>query len=283
MKKVYKMPSAEQRFPHFFQITDEVLDQLHAWIDLGQEPKVETACHVVYIASAIRALNLYRSIVLLLEKDHWEDAVMLTRSMFELLLNIEEIQRDKAMVESKSQVFLRFEMLQKYLHAKAIRQYNIDTGRLSDTDDKLTEMDKKAELLFYDFLTVTRNGRRKWQNSWCGKSVRDLAVASEQAIRKRQYDVLYSYMSAFSHSAPLSVMTTISPLRSLEEYEKLQIEREEKEEEQLKLVLSLSTFFILEITLRVRDIVPDYDIGWNFQILRKVFNLYGVEPPPSPV
>lgn len=285
MKKVHKTPSAEKRFPHLFQITNEVINQLHEWIDLGQKPEVKTAPDVVYIASATRTFNLYRSIVLLLEKDHWEDAAILTRSMFELLLNIEEIQRDTAIVESKSQQFLRFEMLQRYLHARAINQYDIDTGRLSNTDHKLSEVDKVAELLFRDFLVKTQSGKKKWRTSWCGKNIWELAEASEQPIRKRQYDVLYSYMSAFSHSAPLSVMTTVGLAESLEDkdFEKLQLAHEEKEETQLKLILSLSTIFILEIIFRVRAVLLDYDIRWNLQILKKIFNLYGVEPPPSPI
>lgn len=285
MKKVHKTPSAEERFPHLFQLTGEVIDQLHTWIDLGQKPEVKTASDVVYIASATRAFNLYRSIVLLLEKDHWEDAAILTRSMFELLLNIEEIQRDKAIVESKSQQFLRFEMLQQYLHAKAIHQYNIDAGHLSTIDNKLTKTNKVAELLFPDFLVKTRSGKKKWRTSWCGKNIRELAESSEQPIRKRQYDVLYSYMSAFSHSAPLSVMTTVGHLDSSknEVVKKFWLEHEEKEETQLKLILSLSTILVLEIVLRVRTVLLDYDIRWNFQILTKIFNLYGVEPPPSPI
>lgn len=111
---MYEMPSAEQRYPDLFQVTDEVIDQLHAWIDLGQKPEINTVLDVVRTACAIRAFNLYRSITLLLKTDHWEDAAILTRSIFELLLNIEEIQRDQAKAESKSRRFLAFEKLQEY-------------------------------------------------------------------------------------------------------------------------------------------------------------------------
>lgn len=284
--KVRKTPSAEERFPQFFELTDEVLDRLHAWIDVGKKPEIKTACDVIYIASAVRALNLYRSIVLLLKKDHWEDAAILTRSMFELLLNIEEIQRDKVTIEDKSLLFFRFNKLQQYLQAKAIHQYNVDTGRINNLDNKVEEIDKIAELLFPDFLITTKKGKKKWRNSWCGRNIKELAEASEQQpLRKRQYDVLYSYMSAFTHSAPISVMTSVSNLGSSknEDIEKFWLEHEEKEETQLKLLLSLSTFFVTEIILRVRAVLLDYDITWNFKILTELFKLYGVEPPPSPV
>ena len=284
--KVRKYQSAEERFPQFFEITDEVLDQLHAWIDVGKKPEIKTACDVIYLAFATRALNLYRSIVLLLEKDHWEDAAILTRSMFELLLNIEEIQRDKVTIEDKSILFFRFNKLQQYRQAKAIRQYNVDTGRINSKDNRFKEIDKIAELLFPDFLITTKKGKKKWCNSWCGKNIKELAEASEQQpLRKRQYDVLYSYMSAFTHSAPMSVMTTVGHLDSQknEVVEKFWLEREENEETQLKLILSLSAFFVIEIILRVRGVLLDYDTTWNFKILTKLFKLYGVEPPPSPV
>ena len=284
--KVRKYQSAEERFPQFFEITDEVLDRLHAWIDVGKKPEIKTACDVIYIASAVRALNLYRSIVLLLKKDHWEDAVILTRSMFELLLNIEEIQRDKVTIEDKSILFFRFNKLQQYLQAKAIHQYNVDTGRINSIDSRFEEIDKIAELFFADFLITTKKGRKKWRNSWFGKNIKELAEASEQQpLRKRQYDVLYSYMSAFTHSAPMSVMTTVGHLDSKknEEVEKFWLEHEENEEAQLKLILSLSAFFVIEIILRVRCVLLDYDTTWNFKILTKLFKLNGVEPPPSPV
>ena len=87
------MPSAEERFPEFFQLADEVIDQLHTWIDLGQQPEPNTAFDVICIAFAIRTFNLYRSIILLLKTDHWEDAAILTRSMFELLLRKDHIHK----------------------------------------------------------------------------------------------------------------------------------------------------------------------------------------------
>lgn len=90
-------------------------------------------------------------------------------------------------------------------------------------------------------------------------------------------------MSAFAHSAPLSVMTSVGLNHQTKSVEQIQQELEEREKTQLQFVLYLSTCFVLEIVLRVRNVLPDYDTKWNFQILTKLFTLYGVEPPPSPV
>jgi len=280
---MYKMPSAEKRYPNYFHLTDEVIDQLHKWIDLGHKPEPNTALDVVRLAFAIRAFNLYRSITLLLKTDHWEDAAILTRSMFELLLNIEEIQRDDARAESKARKFLLFEKLQQYLHARANHQYNIKTGRVSSSESELDRVDRAAEALFRTFRLRTKKGETKWQSSWCGKNVRELFKASDQPIRMHQHEILYSYMSAFAHSAPLSVMTSVRLKHPLEDFDKLQLEHDAQEETQLKLITYLSTGFVLEIILRVRDILPDYDVKWNFRILTRLFVFYGVKPPPSPV
>ena len=282
MKQVYKKPAAEKRFPKYFQISDEIIYQFHNWIDIGNEPKIQKTSDVVYIALAVRALNIYRSIVMLLEKDHWEDALILTRSIFELLLNIEEIQRDKTEIESKSRGFFLFYRLQEYLRSKAIDQYNIKTERKKKIEKIIAEEERVAELLFNEFLIVNNKGKKRWSTSWCGKTILELAKASAQPIKESHYHILYSYMSAFSHSAPLSVMSTIDSIDPQKELNEVQLAREKKEEEELKMVLFFSSCFILEVMLRVRDVIPDYDTKWNLQILSKIFHIWGFKPPTSP-
>ena len=61
----------------------------------------------------MRALNQYRSIVNLLRNNHWEDALILVRSLFELLLNTEELCRRTDDIEKAAESFAADGHLQK--------------------------------------------------------------------------------------------------------------------------------------------------------------------------
>jgi hypothetical protein len=123
--------NAKERYPEYFQISEMVINQLHEWIDRTDIPAHQTALEIVKFASVTRAFNLYRSINVLLETDHWEDATVLSRSMFELLLNLEHIVRSKESAEDKVKKYLRFQELQKYLHQISLIDYEVQTGRCS--------------------------------------------------------------------------------------------------------------------------------------------------------
>jgi len=83
----------------------------------------QTFLGIVKLATSVRAFNLYRSINFLLENDHWEDAAILARSMFELLLNLEEVVRDERTAEERAQKYLRYQHLSKLLHCVNDKRY----------------------------------------------------------------------------------------------------------------------------------------------------------------
>jgi hypothetical protein len=57
---------------------------------------------------------------------------------------------------------------------------------------------------------------------------------------------------------------------------------ENYEREHMTLVLSVSTTWLLEILSIAGSEIPLYDIKWNFEVLSKIFRIYGVEPPKLP-
>lgn len=274
-------PSANERHPDYFAVTDFVISTLGQWVDHTPIPAPETALGIVSIASIVRAVNLYRSINLLLSTDHWEDAAILSRSLFELLLNLEEIYRDESQEESKSKKYLRFDMLQDYLHAKNMVEYDVETGRRTrDVLLKLKDMDALSKSLFREFRS--QNGRTEWQASWCGKSVHKLSRDSKEPLRLAQYRILYSHFSAFTHSSPASVMSTMSLGATPVETEKLFEGSDECEHENMSLVLMLSTVWLLQVLFTSKAYLSSYDVAWNFDVLNRLRKCYGLAQLPLP-
>jgi hypothetical protein len=275
------LKAAKERFPEHFKLSEEVISRLHEWIDRPDIPIPQTFLGIVKFASVVRAFNLYRSINLLLENDHWEDAAILARSMFELLLNLEEIVRDEQSAEEKAQKYLRYQHLSKLLHYVSDKRYEINTGRApKEEETKIAEMEKSTSVIFGEFIDKRKN--KGWSSSWCGKSVRKLAKDSGKQIRLVQYELLYSYFSEFSHSNPLATMTTMDLGRTSEETERLLQNKEEIEKASMARVLILSTTWLLEILFVGKSEIPLYDIKWNFDILKRIYRFYGVEPPKLP-
>lgn len=281
MKEPIFIKNAKERYPEYFQISEMVINQLHEWIDRIDIPAPQTAFGIVKFASVIRAFNLYRSINVLLEKDHWEDAAVLSRSMFELLLNLEEIVRDKESAEEKAKKYLRFQELQKYLHQIRLIDYEVQTGRRSKEQvSKLTGREKMTKSIFFEFLSKRKGS--EWETSWCGKSVYKLANDSANPMRIPQYKIIYSLFSDFSHSSPYSVMTTMTLGNTPEETEQLFQGRKNHEKEHMTLVLTLSTTWLLEILFIGRYEIPLYDVKWNFEVLKRIYKCYRVESPKLP-
>ncbi len=270
--------SAGERYPEYFEITDTVISQLDLWVHRGGMKRATTALSFVKIATIIRAFNIYKSLNLLLKTNHWEDAVTIARSLFELLLHIEEVVRDEKDAEKKAKKYLRFSKLQEYLHLASEINYEIETGRCSKKRDLLLkELNKASEFLFQEFRNEhTWSG---WDNTWCGKSVYKLAVASKNPMRIHHYKIIYPYFSDLSHSSPYSTMTTMTNGKLGDTDDAIVERREDMERKNLTTVLMLSTVWLMEVLFLAQSEIPSYDIRWNLKVLRRVYKTFGVKPP----
>ncbi len=281
MKEEDHFKAAKERFPKYFSVSEEVINKLHKWIDRQDIPVPQTFQGIVKFATVLRAFNLYKSINLLLENDHWEDAAILGRSLFELLLNLEEVIRDEKTAEKRAEKYLRYLHLSKLLHYVNDKRYEINTGRTpKEEETRIAKIEKDVRIVFSEFVDKRRV--LGWSNSWCGKSVYKLTKDSGKPIRLAQYKLIYSYFSEFSHSNPLATMTTIDLGKTTEEMEKFKQNKEEIERASMARVLTLSITWLLEILFIGKSEIPLFDIKWNLKILRKIFRFYGVEPPKFP-
>ena len=201
----------------------------------------------------------------------------MTRSLFELLLNVEEIHRKKDQREQKAKRFMLYDEFQRYQNIRAEHEYDVITGRISESDNKLANLDRSAKKIFHPFLQKTKKGKKRWISTWCGKNVWELSEASNNPFRLHQYKILYSYMSMFSHNAPLSVMTTFDDGRYERDLAEIERAADDREKRQLQLVLFLAVIFSFDILINVGEVLPDFDPKSLLTIMSNLYRLYGAD------
>ncbi len=277
MTEVIIVKPAPERYPEFFAIIDNVVDKLHEWIHPNGMRQHKSALDFVKTVTIVRAFNLYKSIKLLLENDHWENAAIIARSLFELLLNLEEILREETVSEQQASKYLRYNELQKSLHTINDIEYEIATGRCSKKRALLLEKFKQSmETAFKEFHNKKRTG---WKNTWCGKNVYELASSSHDPIRIHHYKIIYSHFSELSHSTPYSAMTTYTEMKSGDNEDLIVQKRENIEKENLVNIILLSTSWLIEILLLASSQISAYDGKWNLEILQQIYRTMGLKPP----
>lgn len=256
-------PSAEESHPQLFRVIDEVIERLHLWIDEAQIPTDGSALRNVKIATIGRAFNQYRSIVNLLRTNHWEDANILIRSLFELLLNTEELQRYENEAERAARRIIQFSGLQENLRRREMALYHVASGRAGkEVLERVKQGDKKLREHYSEFWHVDKKGRGKWRVTWCNKNVADLCAKSSNPMRMHQYKLLYSRGSEFTHSSPTALFASyflVDQEVSWEEFTKMS---ERIEDRELREAVVLSLTFLGELLLLVGDCLPDFDTAW---------------------
>jgi len=276
-------PSARERLPKVFKILDRVIDDLNRIMHDPTMPEPTTVANLLRLAAALKAFNTYKALKLVLEGDHWETGASLTRSIFELLVNMEEVFREETQVEERAHRYLLFSYLQHYLHRRRLAAYALRTGRSPKENRRLIKnLDKVAEKAFATFRYRDKRKRKRWQKSWCNKNIRELAQASSNPMRASQYEILYSFLSAHTHSAPVSVMETLIHLPETGDLAEFQKEQVEKEDEELTRVFLYATGFIVELMQIVGPIFPRLEPAWPLTIMADLSAIYGVEAPPLP-
>lgn len=163
--EVQEISAAEVRFADIFVIIDELINCFSKVIDGGQLPLTPGPLGIVRVSALIRGYNLLKSIRQLLANDHWENATILMRSLFELVLNIEEVERNPIIADAQAERFCRFEVLQKFRRIKANSNYEL-SSRGHAHNPKLTALEKELPKFFGEWIEKRRtDGTIKWKTS----------------------------------------------------------------------------------------------------------------------
>lgn len=201
-----RVPGVPERLPTEYGHLESLVDAVYAaWPQFGGPT---SALQHLQLKFFDRAFNVVKGIMILLEQSHWELAAPLVRQIFEMILNLEEIERgndpDVAAVR-----FSRFAMLQEVRHRLANLQYDISMGRdLEATQERFDSGLEFAVATFPEFRRTYRRGAR-WAESWCEASTKELAQRSEHPLRVSQYEIVFRFLSAYGHGSPIAIAGTL--------------------------------------------------------------------------
>lgn len=277
----HQLESAEKQYPDAFAVIDNAINYFAEVIHEQGIPQPSSPLAFVRVAAVIRAFNLLKSIRQLLAGNHWENAAILMRSLFELVLNIEEIERDPATAEQQAQSFIRFEAVQQTRRLLAESEYELATGRRTEHDPRLSQLVESLRLLAPQWVRRRDDGTIKWSSSWSGKSVRALCEASGSRVRMGQYDIIYAYGSDMAHSSPRSVLSSF-PRGSENDWEALLASAGQTERHEIETVLTLSVTFAFEVVGQAKFLAGAFDAVKVLLIGEGIYKVYGVAPPPRP-
>lgn len=155
----------------------------------------------------MRGLNSLKAVRVLLEQGYWEYGVVVSRQLFELLVNVEYLGKMPDREEATLQ-FARYGLLQ-FLRAEQRKiAYDEEKSRPVNAEHKAM-VEQHLDQDFMDFRSNTKDGSVGWVNSWCRKDTAALAKESADSMRVYQYDMLYRVWSEQTHAAPGALIKDI--------------------------------------------------------------------------
>lgn len=204
-KVVRRLPTAKQRNPVVFAVLD---DAVRAAFEALKTSNIESDFEQFQLSIFNRAINGARSIRCLLKEGHWEGSAGIARQLLEITLNLEYIFVKSVDPESSALKFMRYGLLQQALQLRTRHQYSEKLG-LQPADINGVADNATLAADFAEFVQKhNSDGSIRWFNSWCRKSVRQMAKESPNPARMDQYDLLYSMWSEQVHGSPGALMAT---------------------------------------------------------------------------
>lgn len=252
----------------------------------------DTHLETVHFGCTVRALNAYAAILELLRKDFWEEAMALTRSLYEILLSLHEIHRDLSDDEdneNQAERYVRFAELQRYLAARTDLVHGVypkDGATLEEA--LLGPFDDFWEREFADFrLPKPKAGapwHKTWKQSWCGKSTLKLAQGSRDYGLREAYDSFFFRSSSLVHATPHSVLSVGATFPLLSEPDQDTREEEMKKDQQRGWLNAwfCATFFAIDIVEWTKNILVGFDPNWLDVQRKTVYRLRLEFHPPFP-
>ncbi len=159
----------------------------------------DEADHFSKVIIVFLAKNLHRlqSIRLLCRRGLAKDALPLTRSMFEELVDMKYMAADKSRVQN----YIDYDTHTRYKLGKMLEQYGsegIDWPRLKKRNEQLEKEWKKIE---HRYTYKSGDGKTRAFPRWTRENVRQL---SEAVGLGSMYGYLYGHMSNYGHSNPMA-------------------------------------------------------------------------------
>jgi hypothetical protein len=201
------------------RLADQLLEKPLSWTQpASAEPSNFPVLRFVLFRAFSRAVAQYNSLLLLLKTGQWEDAVILGRSLYELNVNLSKVCGDPD-PEAAAKRFVKFGKCQLIrLDQRDITDRLRDARESQDAsgiaayEKKLADISAKLDQDFGEFRTA----KGKWQDSWSGANVNELAqdIAEDTGGKEGESDYfVYKLGSLFTHNSPGSLFLTLPPDR----------------------------------------------------------------------
>jgi Family of unknown function (DUF5677) len=212
--------------------------------------------------------------VLLLKAGQWEDTLILARSLYELNLNLSEIS-SSADPEDAAKRFVKFGKLllirldQKRLTDRVIaaRLKSPASVDIADCNGKLAEIAVKLDRDFAEFRTP----KGKWQESWSGANVEELArrlAENTGGLAGRSDYLVFKLASLFTHDSPGSLFLELPRDRATIDWNDFRAALDDAGREGLRHFLHEASVCLVDIVGIAGDSIAGYERKWfdNFAL-----------------
>lgn len=150
----------------------------------------------------LRGVNILKGVHVLCEQGHWEMASGLGRQLFELVLNVEWM----AAQENREAATLRFShygLLQSLIsRLESLRDTEISGRAVNDSAVRKVRDYIESDAFSEFQVQKQSDGSYRYAKSWNGLNAWQMAKASDQSMRLRQYRMLFVRWSEEAHGAP---------------------------------------------------------------------------------
>lgn len=185
--KIIKFYSLNKRISELVKIKIELITSIE------QKPKS------IFISAIIaKVIRTHDAIILLCKNGFGEDALILSRSLFEIMITVLYIFRDKT--DKTVMRYLSHSTILKEKNIEAVLKYNYQTKN----NDRLTE---KEISRIKEESEIFKNKYNYDKSSWSDKSIRKMAISLDKEIL---YDIVYAIQCSFSHSDAESINSYVN-------------------------------------------------------------------------
>lgn len=211
--KYFAREGVNEYYPELINVLEEYIDYIDLLGKTVEYDYLKDGFTQYFKISALNALaELFISNKRLLEFSHWRAACILTRTLFEFLINIEYIFLKPEKSEELCAKFFKFGKFQQSLHVKKDiqnNQYNIH-NKIDPKYFMIDDMIKETESFFKEFIKKKKSdGTILWYSYWNIKSPREMVKELNNPDRIKQYNSYYSNLSDYVHGSPIFVSSGI--------------------------------------------------------------------------
>ncbi len=252
------------------RLADNLIEKPLLWSRSSPAPSSTPVLSFVKFRAFDRATKQYCSIVQLLRSGQWEDALVLARSLYELNMNLSEINcsSDREQAARKFVRFGKFQQLrlEQRRAEDQLRDENLEpkpcAQTIAECEQKLTAI---ASTLNREFGEFRGSKGKKWQDSWSGLSVETLAehLAKATGGQRGQSDYfVFKLGSLFTHNTPASLFLTLRRDPEAADWKRFRESLEDTGRKGLREFLREASMCLVDIIGIAGDSIAGYERPW---------------------